>query len=46
METSGTNPGMPAGMDLGGAVGGDVAQDLWHLLEHRKTVDMDLKEKI
>lgn len=34
--------GVPAGVDLGPAVGGHEAQDLRHLLEHVQTVDVDL----
>ena len=28
------------------AVGCYVAQDLWHLLEHGQTIDMDLQEEL
>lgn len=37
---------MSAGVDLGPAVGGDEAQDLWHLLEHVQTVDVDLGTRV
>lgn len=34
------------GMNLTPAVRRHVAQDLWHLLEHRQTVDVDLQKKV
>lgn len=44
-ERNQTDSGVSAGVDLSPAVCGHVAQDLWHLLEHGQTVDMDLQEK-
>lgn len=38
--------GVSAGVDLGPAVGGHVAQDLRHLLEHVQTVDVDLGTRV